>query len=111
MSRGPPESPLQVPRPPVVSMHTMPSPTMPYTALHSALDITGMSSTHLRTGEMPPAESEGLPQPLQVTVSLGSAVSPAVGRQDGLMYWLKDVGEGNSIRAMSLARVLSSHWG
>merc|ERR1719229_2078792 len=69
-TRGPPESPLQDPRPPAVSMQTTPSPTIPYTALQSAFVITGMSLTSLRTGEMPPALSEGLPQPVTVTRDL-----------------------------------------
>merc|ERR550539_1615980 len=85
MLRGPPESPLQVPFPPVVSMQTTPSPTIPQTSLQSELEMMGLSSTILRTGEIPPAESLGLPQPVQVTISPTSAVSPAMGIQLGLM--------------------------
>merc|ERR1711915_709229 len=77
MLRGPPESPLHVPFPPVVSMQT--------TALHSALVMTGRSSTILSLGAIPPALSEGLPHPVQVTSSPASAVSPDSGRQEGLM--------------------------
>merc|ERR1711862_298853 len=85
MFNGPPESPLHVPFPPVVSMHTTPSWTIPYTALHSALVMMGRSSTILKTGEIPPALSEGFPHPVAVTSSSGSAVSPISGRQLGLM--------------------------
>merc|ERR1719234_2772157 len=67
-TRGPPESPLQDPRPPAVSMQTTPSPTIPWTSLQSELVMTGMSLTSLRTGEMPPALSEGLPHPVTVTM-------------------------------------------
>ena len=100
---------LQDPRPPAVSMQTTPSPTIPYTALQSALVITGMSLTcvyifspvffmylrvcflhfvfylpltSLRTGEMPPALSEGLPQPVTVTRDPTAGVSPVAGRQE-----------------------------
>ena len=100
---------LQDPRPPAVSMQTTPSPTIPYTALQSALVITGMSLTcvyifspvficicecvsctlcfylpltSLRTGEMPPALSEGLPQPVTVTRDPTAGVSPVAGRHE-----------------------------
>merc|ERR1719481_2452463 len=70
MLRGPPESPLHVPFPPVVSMQTTPLPTIPYTALHSALVMMGRSSTILSLGAIPPALPEGLPHPVQVTSSI-----------------------------------------
>ena len=54
---GPPESPLHVPFPPVVSIQTTPSPTIPYTSLHSLLVMIGRSLTILKTGLIPPAAS------------------------------------------------------
>merc|ERR1711892_1604007 len=67
--------------------------------LAGSLDL----SLHVE-GAMPPAESEGLPQPVQVTSSSSSAVSPAEGRQEGMMKLLNSIGLGSSMRAISLER-------
>merc|ERR1712002_471284 len=64
MDNGPPESPLQLPPPSVVSMQTTPSFMWPQKVSHSDWDITRRSSTYLKTGLIPPAESEGFPHPL-----------------------------------------------
>merc|ERR1711862_728615 len=85
MFSGPPESPLHVPFPPVVSIQTTPSPTIPYTSLHSLLVMIGRSLTILKTGLIPPAESEGLPHPIGVTRSPSLATRSGVGRQAGMM--------------------------
>merc|ERR1719331_2916427 len=110
-TRGPPESPLQDPRPPAVSMQTTPSPTMPYTALQSALVMTGMSLTSLRTGEMPPALSEGLPHPVTVTMEPTAGGSPVAGRQEAEMKSFMGRGLGSSTRARSPDRSLLFHRG
>ena len=100
---GPPLSPLQVPFPPAVSMQTTPAPTIPYTLSHSVLVMMGRSSTILSTSLMPPALSDGLPQPIGVTRSPGSAVWPFCGRQAGLMLSRK---ETRSVRVL----ILTHHW-
>ena len=40
---------------------------------------------YLRTGEMPPALSEGLPHPVTVTMEPTAGVSPDAGRQEAEM--------------------------
>ena len=67
--------------PPVVSMQTTPSPTIPYTLLHDSLSISGRSGTILSTGLIPPAATQLYSSALRSDLTVGRP-APADGRDE-----------------------------